>query len=87
MILIDGLLAAPGRGLMFLLREIAKAAKEEQAGDERALMAELTALHRSLDRGEVSEDAFDAQEAKLLARLDRLHGIEPGNEDGSHEPE
>ena len=87
MILIDGLLAAPGRGLMFLLREIAKAAKEEQAGDERALMAELTALHRALDSEEVSEDAFDAQEAKLLARLDRLHGVAPGSADGSHDPD
>ncbi len=80
MILIDSLLTAPIRGLWFLLREVARAAKEERAADERAVMTELTALHRSLEAGQITEAAFDAREAVLLARLDRLRGVAYGVE-------
>ncbi|MGD1035855.1 MAG: gas vesicle protein GvpG [Roseiarcus sp.] len=76
MLLIDDLLMAPCRGLMFVLREIAKAAQEEQAAEKRAVMVELAALHRSLDSGRLTEEAFDAQETRLLERLDRLRGVE-----------
>ena len=40
-------------------------------------MADLTALHRALDGGEITEKEFDSREQELLGRLDRLH-----NEDG-----
>jgi hypothetical protein len=79
-LLIDDLLMAPVRGLLFVLRELAKAADEEQAGDKRAVMAELAALHRSLDSGQLTEDAFDVQEANLLERLDRLQGRDAGDD-------
>jgi hypothetical protein len=39
-------------------------------------MDELAALHRSLDSGRLTEEAFDAQETRLLERLDRLRGVE-----------
>lgn len=84
MLLIDDLLLAPFRGLLFVLREITKAAEEERASEERAVMAELAALHRSLDDGQITEDAFAEQEARLLTRLDRLRGPEPGKDVGSH---
>lgn len=80
MLLIDNLLMAPGRGLLFVLRQVAKAAEEELEGEERAVLAELSALHRSLDSGELTEGAFDAQEARLLERLDRIHGVEPDHD-------
>jgi hypothetical protein len=82
MFLIDNLLMAPVNGLLFVFREVAKAADEARAGDERALMADLAVLHRSLDAGELTEDAFDAQEAKLLERLDQLHGVGSGDDAG-----
>jgi hypothetical protein len=84
MLLIDDLLMAPVRGLLFVVREIAKAAEEESAADERTVMAELAALHRALDSGQLSEDAFDTREAELLEQLDRLHGKDPGDNAGSH---
>jgi hypothetical protein len=37
-------------------------------------MADLTVVHRALDGGGLSEAEFDAREAVLLYRLDRLHG-------------
>jgi hypothetical protein len=77
MMLIDDLLLAPVRGLMFVLREVARQAEEEQANEERALMAELAALHRALEAGEVTEAQFDRREGELLTRLDRLRGQDP----------
>jgi hypothetical protein len=84
MLFIDDLLMAPVRGLLFVVREIGKAAAEERAADERAVMAELATLHRALDSGQLTEDAFDAEEAKLLEQLDRLQGKEFGNGAGEH---
>ena len=37
-------------------------------------MAELTALHRALDAGGITEEEFDAREQALLSRLDAMHG-------------
>jgi hypothetical protein len=78
MFLIDDLLSAPLRGLVFVLKKIDQAVQEEAALDERAIMADLSALHRALDNGAITEAEFDAREQVLLYRLDRLHG-----EDGS----
>lgn len=74
MFLIDDLLAAPLRGLVFVLKKIDQAVQEEVALDERAIMADLSALHRALDGGAITEAEFDAREQALLQRLDRLHG-------------
>ncbi len=70
MLLIDDLLAAPWRGLVFVLREIEKAAREEQAAAERRVLGELAELHRRLDQGEISDAQFEAAEQVLLDRLD-----------------
>ena len=82
MFLIDDLLAAPLHGLVFVLRKIDQAVQEEIAGDERTIMAELSALHRSLDAGAITEAEFDAREQVLLQRLDRLHGEEGTDANG-----
>ncbi len=73
MIIIDSLLAAPLRGLMFVLEKINEAAHEEAEAEERTIMADLSALHRALDSAAITEAEFDAREQKLLDRLDRLH--------------
>jgi hypothetical protein len=84
MFVVDSLLMAPARGLMFILREVAKAADAEQEGERRTVMADLAALHRALDSGEVTEEEFDTQEATLLERLDRMRGLEPEDDAVSH---
>lgn len=81
MLLVDDLLAAPFRGLMFVLREIDKAVQAERAAENRAAMAELSELHRALDRGQVTEAEFDAREQVLLQRLDSLQGGRRGDDD------
>jgi hypothetical protein len=74
MLLIDDLLAAPFRGLMFILSEINNAVEAEQEADERRIMSALAGLNRRLDEGQITEVEFEAEEQALLSRLDRLHG-------------
>ena len=80
MFIIDDLLASPGRGLMFVLRKINEAVQQEREAQVKATMAELTALHRELDEGKITEEAFDAREQVLLSRLDGLE--KDGGDDG-----
>jgi len=79
MFLIDNLLTAPLRGLVFVLKKIDEAVQEEVEAEERAIMADLSSLHRALDSGAITEAAFDAREQELLCRLDQLHS-EDGND-------
>ena len=80
MFIIDDLLASPARGLMFVLRKINEAVQLEREAQEKVTMAELTALHRELDEGKITEDEFDAREHVLLTRLD---GPQKDHGDGS----
>ena len=82
MLIIDGILAAPLRGLMFVLEKIDEAVREEAANEERATMAALSALHGAFDEGAIGEAEFDARERELLDRLDQLRWR--GNDDAEH---
>ena len=73
MFIIDDLLAAPLRALMFVVEKIDEAVQAEIEAEERTIMADLTALHRALDSGTIGEAEFDGRERKLLDRLDHLH--------------
>jgi len=72
MFIIDDLLASPALGLMFVLRKINDAVQQEREAQEKATMAELTALHRELDERKITEEEFDAREHVLLSRLDGM---------------
>lgn len=73
MIIIDSLLAAPLRGLLFVLEKVHEAVQKEIEADEQTIMADLAALHHALDSGVITEAEFDVREQVLLDRLDRLH--------------
>ncbi len=72
MFIIDDLLASPARGLMFVLRKINDAVQQEREAQGKATMTELTALHRDLEEGRITEEDFDAREEVLLSRLDEM---------------
>jgi hypothetical protein len=72
MIIIDTLLAAPLRGLMFVLEKIDDAVQKESEVEERLIKAELSALHGALDSGTITETEFESREEVLLDRLDGL---------------
>ena len=81
MFIIDDLLASPGRGLMFVSSKINEAVQQEREAQEKAAMAELTALHRELDEGKITEEEFDAREQVLLTRLDGMQEDEGDDRD------
>ncbi|MEU6533242.1 gas vesicle protein GvpG [Streptomyces sp. NPDC046928] len=68
---------APVRGTLWVAEQLRREA-ERQACDPRWVQARLAALNRDLDDGLIDEAAFEAEEERLLARLDRpVHGGRP----------
>ena len=61
----------PASGLTFVFAEIRDAADRE-LNDPQAIRREMLELQQRLDAGLISEDAYDAAEAELLARLNTI---------------
>jgi hypothetical protein len=80
MFVVDDLLMAPARGLLWIFQEIHRAAQEEQVTDAESITAELSALYMRLETGKLTEEEFDAEEKLLLGRLDQIH--KPGQRIG-----
>lgn len=68
MFIIDDLLLAPARGLIYIFKEIARRV-EEELYDEAAILKQLVSLQRSLEFGEITGEEYDQAEEKLLDRL------------------
>lgn len=90
MFLVDDLLMAPVKGLVWMFKEIHDAAQQELAGEAAAITAALRELYLSLESGQITEAQFDAQEKALLDRLDHLQtqetGAAPRNRPGKPRP-
>ena len=76
MFLIDDILLAPAKGVLWVFREIHDAAQEELAGESETITAALSELYMRLETEQITEAEFDAQETTLLDRLDRLQAEE-----------
>jgi len=61
----------PASGLKFIFDEIRDAA-ERELNDPQVIRREMLELQGRLDAGLISEDAYDAAEAELLARLNAI---------------
>ncbi len=72
MLLVDDLLAAPIKGILWVFKEIENAAREEQRSRRDAIMASLSALYVSLEQGEITDEVFDEREQALLDELDAM---------------
>jgi len=70
--LVDDILLAPIHGLLWIVEEIHRAAREEMANDAESITAELSALYMMLDTGKITEQEFTEQEKVLLDRLDEI---------------
>lgn len=82
MLLVDDILGAPIKGILWVFKEIHKAASEAQRERRDQIMAELSALYVSLEQGDITEDVFDDREQALLDELDALDArTETGDED------
>lgn len=83
MLIVDDILTAPFRGLLWVFQEVCDAANEELLRDADSITMQLQQLYMKLEAGEISEAEFDQREAELLDTLDRIHerGALVGNED------
>ena len=72
MIVVDDVLLAPFRGLLWIFEEIHRAAQEEMANDAESVTAELSSLYMMLETGKITEQEFAEQEKLLLERLDKM---------------
>jgi len=70
-LLVDDLLLAPGRGLLFVFKEIAKTAQQELLDDE-AVRQELREAYLLLETGRISEREFERRERILIRRLEAV---------------
>jgi hypothetical protein len=75
MFIIDDLLLSPMKGFMWLVRELHGAAEREFADERERTLRALQSLHMRLEAGQIDEDEFDEEEARLLDRLDELDGV------------
>ncbi len=89
MLLVDDLVLAPFRGLLWVFGKIHEAAQEEIAGEADAITAELRELYMVLETGKITEAEFGDRERPLLDRLEaiRRRGSESDEEPGDDEEE
>jgi Gas vesicle protein G len=82
MFLIDDLAIAPARFVLWIVRQVHEAAKEEMSGEKQRLTGELGQLHAMLESGRLSEEEFDVRERIVLDRLDALEEQLAGGAEG-----
>jgi len=71
MFLLDDILLAPVKGIVWLGDKIAETIKAEEH-DENRLKETLLELQMRLDLDQISEDEYRNQEAALLERLEAI---------------
>jgi hypothetical protein len=71
MFLLDSLLMAPGKAVLFLFEELAKKAKDEFLDDE-TVKQELQDIYALLEAGKISEQDFESREYRLVERLQQI---------------
>ena len=72
MLLVDDIVLAPVRSLLWIFEEIYHSARETMATDSESITAELSALYMRLETGKITEEEFAAEEKLLLERLDKV---------------
>lgn len=72
MLIVDDILLAPFRGLLWIFQEINNAAEQELVNEADNITAQLSELYLRLESGSISEEEFDEQEKVLLDRLEEL---------------
>lgn len=82
MFLLDDILTAPLKGVLWIFKEIVRAAEEEQAAEADRIKDRLRELYMQLETGQLSEEAFDEEERQLLDRLDELERDAAGAAEG-----
>lgn len=72
MLILDDILTAPFKGVLWIVQELVAAAQEEQAAESDRIKDRLRELYMLLETGQMTEAEFDAEESTLLDRLDAI---------------
>lgn len=78
MLLVDDLLLAPFKGILWIFEEVHKAARDEQDAEEGSILQRLSELYLKVEAGAITEEVFAEQEKQLLDRLDAIRETEEG---------
>ncbi len=70
--LIDDILLAPFKGILFIAEKIQEAAQQEDLLDEDATRRNLTTLYMLLETGTITEEEFEQREAELVKKLEKI---------------
>ncbi len=70
MFFLDDVLLAPIKGLTAVCRKVYEAAQDDLDAQEKAILADLTELHKMMDVGQIGDDDFNVRETSLLDRLE-----------------
>jgi hypothetical protein len=71
MFILDDILLAPVKGLVWLCEKLDEVA-EKELSDEGRIKEELMALQLQFELDQISEQEYNQKEQELLARLDAL---------------
>jgi predicted Zn-dependent peptidase len=71
MFLIDNIVTAPLRGVVWLAEKVHTAAVDENEQEAEVVIQQLTELYRLLETEQISEAEFDQQEQQLLDQLEQ----------------
>ena len=71
MLIVDDILLAPIKGLIWLGKKINEVA-EKELSDEGRIKEELMQLQLRFEMDEISEEEYNRQEKELLERLDAI---------------
>jgi hypothetical protein len=85
-LLLDDILCFPATSILWIFREISKAAHEELAGEAQSITEQLRLLYMQLETSRISEQQFEAEEKRLLDRLDAIDTRQESEEE-TEEPE
>jgi len=77
--LLDDILLAPIKGVVFLGREIKEQAEGEFLNEE-GVRQELRELYLLLETGEISEEEFTEREEQLVERLEEIEEYKKNRE-------
>lgn len=72
MLLIDDIILAPLKGILWVAKNVHTATLEEIEAQHQHITAELSELYMMLDTGRITEEEFNEREGQLLDKLDDL---------------
>ena len=83
MFLLDDILLAPIKGMVVLCQKVHEAAREDLENQEKAILADLSALHQLLESTQIDEAEFDTRETDLLDRLEAVQRVAQSDHESS----